>query len=216
MKNRYVLLAELPLIEIAAFGAFAARFDWEFQRRRPEFVIYALAALVIKPIVFWLFGMYRRYWQYTSIHDLGVVFVAVSAASVCMAAFVALVHGTVIAEFSRVVLFSDWVMTLATAAGLRLAIRVITESALTSTRNVPSGGAKRVLIVGAGAAGTMVAREMRRNPQLGMEAAGFLDDDPRKVGKHIAGLLVLGPTYAVAALAIVLAWISRPTAIDAD
>ena len=194
MKNRYVLLAELPLIGIAAFGAFAARFDWEFYQRRPEFLVYALAALAIKPVVFWLFGMYRRYWQYTSIHDLSVVFVAVSAASFCMAVFVAAVHGTLIAEFSRVVLFNDWLMTLATASGLRVAIRIAHESALSSTRSTPPGTAKRMLIVGAGAAGTMVAREMRRNPQLGMEGVGFLDDDPRKVGKHIGGIVVLGTT----------------------
>jgi len=194
MKNRYVLLAELPLLVIAAFGAFAARFDWEFYQRRPEFLIYVVAALAIKPIIFWLFGMYRRYWQYTSLHDLSVVFIAVSAASFCMAVFVAMVHGTIIAEFSRVVIFNDWLMTLATAAGLRVAIRVAHESALSSSRNAPKGASRRILIVGAGAAGTMVAREMRRNPQLGMEAVGFLDDDRLKVGKHIAGMVVLGTT----------------------
>src|SRR5262245_35873021 len=156
MKNRYVLLAELPLFVIAAFGAFAARFDWEFYQRRPEFLIYALAALAIKPVVFWLFGMYRRYWQYTGIHDRRVVLVWVSPASFCMAWFVAAVHGTLIAEFSRLVLFNDWLMTLATASGLRVAIRVAHESAVWSTRGTPSGAAKRMLIVGAGAAGTMV------------------------------------------------------------
>jgi FlaA1/EpsC-like NDP-sugar epimerase len=35
---------------------------------------------------------------------------------------------------------------------------------------------------------------MRRNPQLGMEPAGYLDDDPVKVGKRLAGLRVLGDT----------------------
>jgi len=43
----------------------------------------------------------------------------------------------------------------------------------------------------------MVAREMRRNPQLGMEPAGFLDDDPGKVGKDIAGIRVLGTTTSL-------------------
>lgn len=198
MKNRYVVLAELPLIVVAAVGAFVARFGWEFYRSRPEFLIYVLAALAIKPAVFWLFGMYRRYWRYASIHDLGVVFLAVSAAGVSMAVFVTIVHGTIITEFSRVVLFNDWVMTLATAGGLRLAIRAAYEPSLQTRKAGQSGTSRRILIVGAGAAGTMVAREMRRNPQLGMEPAGFLDDDPGKVGKNIAGLRVLGNTSKLA------------------
>jgi FlaA1/EpsC-like NDP-sugar epimerase len=196
MKNRYVLLAELPLIVIAALGAFTARFDWEFYRHRPEFVVFVLAALVVKPLVFWLFGMYRRYWQYASTHDMGVIALAVSAASLVMGVFVALAHGPLIAEFSRVVLFNDWVLTLVTAGGLRLAIRVFSESSA-QTRKGQSAALRRILIVGAGEAGTMVAREMRRNPQLGMEAVGFLDDDPGKAGKHIASLRVLGDTTAL-------------------
>ena len=196
MKNRYVLLAELPLIVIAAIGAFTARFDWEFYRHRPEFVVFVLAALVLKPVVFWLFGMYRRYWRYASIHDLGVIALAVSGASLVMGVFVTLAHGPIIAEFSRVVLVNDWVLTLVTAGGLRLAIRAFNESGL-QARKGQAGSVRRILIVGAGEAGTMVAREMRRNPQLGMEAVGFLDDDPGKVGKHIAGLRVLGDTRAL-------------------
>ena len=47
MKNRYVLLATLPLIAIAAFGAVAARLDWQFSQRGPAFVVNVLAALII-------------------------------------------------------------------------------------------------------------------------------------------------------------------------
>jgi FlaA1/EpsC-like NDP-sugar epimerase len=195
MKNRYVLLADLPLIAIAAFGAFAARFDWRFYETRPEFPLYLLAALVIKPATFLLVGMYRRYWRYASIQELLTVVIGVTASSVGMALFVLVASALsfISSGFSRVVFMSDWVLTLATAGGFRLAIRVAHES------NFRGGGdrrdaLRRILIVGAGAAGTMVAREMRRNPQLGMEPAGFLDDDQGKVGKRIAGLPVFGST----------------------
>jgi FlaA1/EpsC-like NDP-sugar epimerase len=192
MKNRYLLLADLALFALAALGAFIARFDWEFFERRPEFGVYVMAALVIKPVVFYLLGMYRRYWRYASIQDLGVVVVAVSASSLAMAVFVALAHGPLIGVFSRVVLFNDWLMTLATAGGLRLAIRIVHDANARARGGAAAGAPRRILIVGAGAAGTMVAREMRRNPQLGMTPIGFLDDDRGKVGKHVLSLPVLG------------------------
>jgi len=52
---------------------------------------------------------------------------------------------------------------------------------------------KNILIVGAGEAGTMIAREMLRHPEAGMKPKGFLDDDPAKEGTKILGLPVLGP-----------------------
>ena len=63
MRNRYILLGDLPLIAIAAFGAFALRFDWVFGNYRPEFLPFLLVSLVVKPVIFYTFGMYARYWR---------------------------------------------------------------------------------------------------------------------------------------------------------
>jgi undecaprenyl-phosphate galactose phosphotransferase len=49
---------------------------------------------------------------------------------------------------------------------------------------------KRVLILGAGETGRLVLRTMRREPNLGYEVAGFLDDDPEKAGTEIDGTKV--------------------------
>ena len=197
MKNRYVLLADLLLIPVAALVAFAARFDWAFLGERPEFVPYVLAALVIKPAVFVALGMYRRYWRYTSIHDLSVVLLAVTFSSMGMALFVAVSFGRFPLGFSRMVVFNDWLVTLAAVGGLRVAIRVVYDSALRGRTERTNGTQRRVLIIGAGAAGTIVVRELRRNPQLGMEPVGFLDDDKEKIGKYLSGLRVLGSTASL-------------------
>lgn len=200
MKNRYVFLLDLPLIALAASAAFTARFDFAFYAHREEFVPYLLFGLATKPWVFGAFGLYRRYWQYTTIPDVALAFAAVSASSLLMGAFVVLGRGHYFYDFSRVVVLNDLLLTFAAVAGLRVTIRVIHESA--AKRAITSAGAvaKRILIVGAGAAGTLVAREMRRNPLLAMKPVGFLDDDTEKVGKQIAGLTVLGPLSMLPAL----------------
>ncbi len=215
MKNRYVLLGDVLLIPLAAFAAFAGRFDLGFVGQRPEFGRYVAAALVIKPMVFLCFGLYQRYWRYASIQDLAVVVWAATVSILAMAAYVALSFGELAGGFSRIVLFNDWLMTLATAGGLRVAVRLLTETA-SRDRGAAAGKTRRVLVVGAGAAGTMVVREMRRNPQLGMQPAGFLDDDIDKVGKYLAGVRVLGSTAdladAVRASRIDHVLIAMPTA----
>ena len=50
----------------------------------------------------------------------------------------------------------------------------------------------RTLVVGAGAAGRMVAEEMRLRPEHGYRVVGFLDDDPSKLGSRILDIPVLG------------------------
>jgi FlaA1/EpsC-like NDP-sugar epimerase len=54
------------------------------------------------------------------------------------------------------------------------------------------GTHKRVLVVGAGEAGRMVASEIAAHPELESKAIGFLDDDPRLAGKKILSLPILG------------------------
>ncbi len=203
-RNRYVLFADVVGFACAAAAAFTLRFDWLFVTYRPEFWPFLLSALVIKPSIFFLFGMYRRVWRYTSVQDFIGILLATSAASVALAIVAAwLVLAHYVNGISRPVLFIDWLLTLAAASGIRLTIRLVYEAQLRTRvqERAASGGAKKVLVAGAGSAGTMVVRELQRNPQLRMIPAGFLDDEVGKLGKRVQGLRVLGRTQDVEAIA---------------
>jgi FlaA1/EpsC-like NDP-sugar epimerase len=193
MRNRYILLLDLPLFALAAYAAFLLRFDWFFPQHRPEFLPYLTAALVIKPVLFLLLGMYGRVWRYASVRDLGGVLFAVSVCSIAMGIYVAI--GTMTGrfpEFSRSVIFIDWMLTLSLAGGLRMSVRLFHEGHLWPVSR-QKGDGKRVLVAGAGDAGSIVVREMRRNPQLGMVPVAFLDDNRLKAGKRMLGLPIMGP-----------------------
>jgi FlaA1/EpsC-like NDP-sugar epimerase len=200
MRNRYLLVLDVPLIALCVFLAFVLRFDLNFifdEIPRHLFIWCVVAAVILKPPIFLAFGMYSRYWRYATIDDLLVIGLAVSASTFALAVVFAtatvlqMVHG-----FSRSILLIDWLLTLVTVGGLRLSVRVVAEARLRG--EAPGSGVlRRVLVVGAGQAGTMVVREIRRNPQLRMAVVGFLDDDPGKRGKRVTGVPVLGDTSAV-------------------
>ena len=54
------------------------------------------------------------------------------------------------------------------------------------------------LLIGAGRAGVMVAKDLDGRPDLGIRAVGFVDDDPLKVGSVVHGMGVLGTTEQLA------------------
>jgi FlaA1/EpsC-like NDP-sugar epimerase len=199
-QNRYVLAADLVGFVCAAAGAFTLRFDWLFATYRPEFAQFLVAALIIKPIVFFLFGMYRRVWRYTSLGDGLGILLASSTSSITLAI---VMFVTVVGHYnggvSRSVLVIDWLLTIAFAGGIRLSIRLLGENKARAIalRRANGHRTRRVLVVGAGDAGVLVAREMQRNPQLGMVPVAFLDDEPDKRGKHLAGVRVVGATRDV-------------------
>jgi FlaA1/EpsC-like NDP-sugar epimerase len=199
IRNRYILLMDLPLIAIAAFGAFALRFDWLFLQYRPEFLAYLVAALILKPLAYFPFGMYQRYWRYGTAQDLVAVALAVSASAVAMALFVGIGRATGhLPDFARPILLIDWLLTLALAGGLRMSVRIVGDARQASGKPAASA-TKRVMVVGAGEAGNLVVRELRKNPQLGLNPVGFLDDSSAKWNKRILGIPVYGPLSSLEA-----------------
>lgn len=59
----------------------------------------------------------------------------------------------------------------------------------------------RTLVVGAGAAGSALVRDLLRTPEFGLVPVGLLDDDPRKIGTALLGLPVTGPLAGLTEIA---------------
>lgn len=192
MRNRYVLLLDLPLIFLAACGAFLLRFDWFFAVNRPEYVPFLIVALILKPTIFMGFGLYGRYWMYATANDLLVVVMGVTAASGVLALLVGIAMTMhTFQEFSRSVILIDWLLTIVGIGGIRFAIRLFNDRHIVRI-GTQSGPRRNLLVVGAGAAGAAVLREIQRNPRLALRPVGLLDDDRVKRGKRIHGVRVLG------------------------
>ncbi|MFA5836909.1 MAG: nucleoside-diphosphate sugar epimerase/dehydratase [Bellilinea sp.] len=195
IRNRYILIGDLALIPIAVLGTFVLRFELGtlFFQYLPFAYWMIGAALVVKPIVYYFFGLYRRLWVYASIQELKLVTAAVTTASVGLALAMLLLYTlNIVDSYLRFVFVIDWLLSLVVVGGLRFTLRLIAETWQNQTAGQTSTRAKRVLVVGAGDAGAMVVRELQKNPQLNLIPVGFLDDNPTKQHQQIHGVPIVG------------------------
>jgi len=192
-RNEIVLITDLFLITVAGIGSFVLRTDLGplFIYYLPQAIWLIAISLVVKPIVFALFGLYRRLWVYASIKELKLIIIAITTASVIVSLVIVLLRVLqVLPYFPRSTLPIDWLLTLVLIGGFRFSLRILAENR--SPADESSRGLRRVLVIGAGDAGALVVREMQKNNQLRLKPVGFLDDDPGKLKQQIHGIPVVG------------------------
>jgi FlaA1/EpsC-like NDP-sugar epimerase len=180
-------LLHIAIFTAAWILAWLARFDLDLPRDRWSAAVRLLPLLLlVKSAAFLSLGLFRGWWRYVSIQDIRPI-----AAGCGLGTLLLVGAGTLLPGFESVprsVYLLDWGASLILVLLPRYIIRVGRQA----YSRWGEGRGRRVLIVGAGAAGQMIAREMRGNPALRMSPVGFVDDDPAKIGARIQGLRVLG------------------------
>jgi len=195
IRNRYILFTDIFLVIISVLGSYALRLELgaAYFFYLPSAYWMLGAALLIKPLMYYAFGLYRRMWIYASMQEMRQIITAVTTASV-------LVSTVMISSFTlgafygfpRSVLVIDWLLSILFAGGIRFAFRLLAENRNYSQVQPLASKAKKALIIGAGDAGALVVRELQKNPQLNVIPIGFLDDNPAKQKQQIYGVPVVG------------------------
>ena len=98
-------------------------------------------ALVVKPLTYYLFGLYRRYWVYASVRELRLIFFATLAASSVVGILVVSIRalGGLTPGFPRSVIGIDWLLSLFSVGGLRIIVRLLAETGQISQKAGLSG-----------------------------------------------------------------------------
>ena len=148
--------------------------------------ITAILSLVAYYVFSYFFNLYWRDWEYASVYEVITVVKCVSATVI-----VSTISG--LAFFDTKVtwqfLIVCWLLLVISIGGVRLSMRVFREFFADSS---VMENAKPTLIVGAGAAGTLLVRQMLMHPAMRMDPIAFVDDDPEKLRKDIYGVRILG------------------------
>jgi FlaA1/EpsC-like NDP-sugar epimerase len=143
-------------------------------------------AVPVKTAVFLACGLFHGWWRYVGIKDALAVLAANVAASAVHAAACFFVVGR---PYPISVALMDFFLCFFLSVGIRFHVRIYTEIvALQWPRTMN----RRILIYGAGGAGTTLVREITGNPSLKYDVVGFIDDDPKKYRAALMGVPVLG------------------------
>jgi FlaA1/EpsC-like NDP-sugar epimerase len=202
-RNRRVLFLDIFLLAFAVYTGFALRLtllvDSAF---RADLVMASAIFPLCIALSLHFCGVYRVYWPQASVEEYarltrGYVY---GCAAFLGANF--FMRNMVVPRTSLAIMIFAGLFFI---GGVRASWR-LTELSGSPARTgkdgtARSGSVKRALIIGAGEAGAYIARDMQRRV-YDLLPLGFIDDDPEKLGKRIAGLPVLGNDEALADIAV--------------
>jgi len=181
------MFIDAVLVNLAAFGSFYIRFEGSIpQNSLQTYYHTAWAGTIIYLVIFSLFGLYNRLWQYASINELISIIYAVTVGTGCV---VLVVYFLVQTRYPNSVALLFWLTTIFLIGGSRFTGRILQDRASHGhTSEMP----KRVLIIGAGDAGALAVRELKNSNYRDGHPVGMIDDALRKQQLKFMGIPVLG------------------------
>ncbi len=188
--NHVLLLGTFVLCAVSFFLSYQLRFDFsvpDYYWRQCILMLPYVAA--IKLVLFHLLGGTSTGWRYVGIRDVAFLAFFTAACALVLLGFAFLERSL---HIPRGVVFIDFLFSLVLLGGLRISARFVREEIVPRVREIRRDDDRQAIIVGAGDAGEMLIREIRRNPQSGFRVQAFFDDDPAKKGMSIHGVPVKG------------------------
>ena len=193
MVSFFMILYDVAAICLAYYLALWVRFfEWHEAVSIPAgylhpyqvFIIpYAIACVLI----FWRFRMYSSVWLYVSFNELARTTVASVLTSVLHSVFITVI----IQRMPISYYFVGAVLQYALIVLIRFIYRFV-QIARKRHRANQNGGPKRVMLIGAGAAGQIILRDTKQAEEISDKVVCIIDDNPNKWKRFMEGVPVVG------------------------
>lgn len=192
-KITILLFMDFLLIHVAYFLAFCFRFKFINVNMKEIINIYGENFLRICGIVFiyiLIFSICKQYssiWTIASIEEFSLGVLGTISGSIVVIVLSLLDKNRI----PLMVTVMASVIIILVCNGMRIGLRVIKRifSYLEIERD---GDIKRVLVVGAGSAGSIVINECKKNSKWKKKIIALVDDNKEKLGTYVAGIKVEG------------------------
>lgn len=185
-RSRLTLLIILDsiIISTAIFVASWIVYPFESILKTEAIVISVIALLIFHHLFAFIFNLYNKVWSYASVGELLAIVQAVTLSIIATGIVQFLANDFVI---YRRALLVTWMLHIIFIGGSRFIWRIYRDRYIAN-----KGKRKRTLIVGAGSAGAMIARQLKNEHNNEMQPVGFVDDDLTKQKMQLYNLSVLG------------------------
>lgn len=195
LRYLMVILTYSAALIVSLWVAYELRFDFSLPPLEIKLLSRHLGwILPLKLVILLLVGQSAGLLSFFTFRDFRRMVAGLALATTILFAVWYLTGGS--AAPPRGVLLPDFIFSCACLAGLRLFFRLLRESYLSNVSGKHPDG-RRIGIIGAGYAGTALARELSIKRGLGPVA--FFDDDPEKWGAHIHDIPIVGAPEVLSA-----------------
>jgi FlaA1/EpsC-like NDP-sugar epimerase len=190
----FLVVYDLIAVNFSYFAALWLRFDCRFSTIDSTYLqawmkfvpIYSVVCLVI----FYILKLYQSLWRFASYTELvRTAGGSLLAAAIHTVAITVLFHRMPISYY-----FVGAGLQFAFVIGIRFGYRLILLERTRQGRNAvaANGRPSRVMLIGAGAAGQMILRDMHCSPSLKQRVCCIIDDNPNKWNRYIDGVPIVG------------------------
>ena len=190
-KTLFIMLVDVLCAVIAGGLALLVRFDFSYEAIPKEFLNawyrYLPTQIVLTLVVFALMRMYRFVWRSVSAYDVERMALAVVVAYVVSMGTTYLFGN----RQPRSVLFMTFIFGLFLFVGMRCLLRFwdTLQLAVNQSRHDAD---ERIMLIGAGEAGRMLARELLTSPRVSAKLCCVIDDNKTKWGKFLESVPIIG------------------------
>lgn len=190
--------SDVIIIVLSTILSFELRFSWDIPTSyHTSFLFFVILRLFIYPVFYFSFRMYSRVWRHASVKDMEAVLISTALGATIVKVVDLLVPQVTLPQS---VWLSSFLLTLTGVSGTRFLWRVV-GSRIASNTVKPETPSRRIhtLVFGAGAAGSLLAREIHRT-QKSWKVVGFIDDNREKIGLMLNGKRILGTREDIASV----------------
>ncbi|MCP4049916.1 MAG: polysaccharide biosynthesis protein [bacterium] len=146
----------------------------------------------IRVFTFNSYGVYMFLWRYASIREMVILAKAVTMSSFLVMSSLFILKAI---DFPKSILLIEWALNLILIDSSRIFLRLFRDYVISkNATRVHKKDRINMLIIGAGDAGEIIAREIQKVSSLRYNLVGFIDDKETKTGQIIHQTPVLGTT----------------------